>query len=406
MPSFLDTLLSHPDLCLLLAMPVLAAFLGGVGNWLGWRVLFGSLLLQGTPWRRGLLGARAVPVARQMGETLASRISLSELFRLMEPERIAGHVSDSVMLRLDDYVDAIMAEKYAVLWDNLPAALRQRMYARVRKQLPSMLDNLVDDMAENIDALTDLPTLLGEQLGNHPERLVAVIEGALQAEKRFLLQTGVLVGLLLGGAELALFAWQPLPGWALPCIAVAVAILSFWLPRRLLLHPVQPVSFAGHAWQGLAYRQRPGFAALLSRRLVEEVLSLRSLMHMLLSGPGARRTRAMIKHHLRPLMEAGLVRTTIQLLLGMEGYAHIKQLVVERAVATTIGSLSEPGFNHDRTALIESACQEHLGDLAPAELYGLLHPLLAEEEWVQYLVVMTAGLGLGLFQWLWLVLCR
>lgn len=404
MSDFLAAFLARQDVCFLLAMPLLAGLLGGLGNWLGWRVLFGPLPGLRNVWRLGLLGARAEPLTQKMGEALASHISLSELFRLMEPERIAEHVSDSVMPRLNDYVDDIMAEKYAVLWDNLPAALRQRMYSRVRRQLPAMLDNLVDDMAENIDAIVDLPTLLREQLGREPARFTALLENTLQQEKRFLLKAGVAVGFLTGLLALAFYYSLNLPGWSLPCMGLTVAVLSFWVSRRLLFLPVLPARLAGMTWQGRVYRYRPGFATLLSQRLVEQVFSLRSLMQVLLSGPAARRTRAMTKRHMRPLLEAGVVRTTIQLLLGVEGYAHIKQLVVDRAVLATMGSLSDADFSHERTSLIEMACDDHLHEMGPAELHDLLHPLLAESEWVQYMVVMATGVAVGLLQWLWLVL--
>lgn len=402
MDAFLNILLTHPDLSLLLALPVLGALAAGLGHWLGWRVLFGPI--PALKWQSGLLGAKSQDITRTMGERLMPRISLSEFFHLMEPERIAAHISDSVLLRLEDYVDAIMTEKYAVLWANLPMVLRQRIYNRVRKQLPAMLDNLVDDMAENMDELTDLPTLLQERLGSEPAQLTALLESCLQSEKQFLLQSGVLIGVLLGGAELALLSHWAAPGWALPCLAIATTIFAYWLPRRLLFYPMAPISTLGRVWQGYLYRQQPGFARLLAHQLVESVFTIRSLMQVLMSGPVARRTRAMIKRHLRPLLEAGLVRTTIQLMMGVRGYADIKQLAIERAVSTTMGSLADAEFNHDRTRLIEGISQHHFQDIPPNELFQLVHPLLAEEEWLQYLIVIAVGLGVGMLEWAWLVL--
>lgn len=404
MPAFIDNFLAHPDLALLLAIPFLAAALGAASQWLGWQLLFGPLPLKEThKWRQGLLGGNAGFLAQQMGEKLSPRVSLSELVRSMEPERIAGHVTDSVMLRLDDYIDEIMMERYSVIWANLPVALRQRMYARVRKQLPSILDNLVDDMAEHVDLLIDLPSLLREELGTQPARLTDMLKDILQPEKHFLLRAGMYSGALLGCIELFIWAHSTLPAWALLALSVAIAIFSYWFPRRLLLYPLAPTPFMGKRRQGFVYQQTPAFSERLAAKLVDEVFSLGRLMQVLLSGQVARRVRGMVKRHLRPLMDAGLVRTTIQLLLGAEGYANIKQSVVDRAVTTTIQSLSDASFSLERTALIEDVCRRHFQGMDPVETHALLEPFFTEETWAQYVTVIAAGSLLGLAQWLWVI---
>lgn len=401
MDAFLNTLLSHPDFALLLSLPLLAALMGGLANWLGWRVLFGGLPLK--KWPNGILGERSSGIARELGERLMSRVSLSEYFHLMEPERIATRVTETVMMRLEDFVDEIMMEKYAVLWSNLPVALRQRMYARVRKQLPALLDNLVDDIAENVDTLTDIPSLLEERLGSEPSRFNALLEECLKDEKRFLLQSGVLIGLLVGGAELALFTVKPLPAWTLSVLAIGCSILAYWLPRRMLFHPVEPVSFGKWTWQGRIYRQPSKFVSLLIHQLVEEVLNIRILIQVLLSGSVARRTRTMIRRHLRPLLDAGLVRTTIQLIFGARGYADVKQLAVDRAITTAIASLADVDFNQERSQRIDEVSQRQFQDMTPAEQFRLLHSVMAEEEWLQYVTVIATGFVFGMVQWAWMI---
>lgn len=398
MPPVADALWLLPDFWFLLSLPLAAAVLGGLSNLLSWYLLFGTLPVKG-PYHHGILAAHAGAVAGRLGDVLLPLIRLPELFRLMEPEKIAAHVSDEVLDHLDDYVDAIMSEKNGVLWDNLPVMVRHRVYARVRRQLPSILDNFVDDLAENIEDLLDVRSLMLELLERERSLLVQLFQDVLQAERRFLLRAGVLTGFLLGLVELLVWKQMPDPRW-LPLFALAIALLSQWLARRLLFWPDSPVRLGPFVWQGPVRRDRLRLGQILAHRLGEEVLSLSRLMQALLSGPRAERTKATIKRHMRPLMEAGMVRTSIQLLLGAAAYAHIKQRVVDRAVVVTMETLSDADFNHQCSSQIQGFCVTRLGAADPTALAGLLRSVLEEGGWLQWLLIATVGVAFGLMQWL------
>lgn len=398
MPHVTDALWLAPDFWFLLAMPVVAALLGGLSNFLSWRLLFGSLPVSGH-YHNGILSAHAEAVAGRLGDVLLPVVRLSELFRLMEPEKIAAHVSDAVLDHLDDYVDAVMSEKNGVLWDNLPVMVRRRVYARVRRQLPSILDNFVDDLAENIEHLIDVRSLVQELLEHERPLLVLLLQEALQAQGSFLLRAGVLTGLLLGVAELLIWRHWPDPR-LLPLFAVAIALVSLALPRRLLFWPVTTIQVGPFILKGRVLRHLTALNHTLAHRLGMDVLSPRRLMHALLSGSRSARTRVMIKRHMRPLMEAGMVRTSLQVLMGGEAYVHIKQRVVDRAVVLTIDALSDADFNHQCFSQIQGLCATRLEAADPFEMAALLRSVLEEGlEW-QWLVIAFVGVTVGLVQWL------
>jgi hypothetical protein len=396
-----DALLLPPDFWFLLAMPLLAAVLGGLSNFLSWRLLFGVLPVPGR-YQQGIVSAHAEAVAGRLGDALLPLVGLSELFRLMEPEKIAAQISDRVLEHLDDYVDAIMSEKNGVLWDNLPVMVRRRVYERVRRQLPSIFDNFVDDLAENIEALIDVRSLVQEQLVLEPVLLRQLFEETLRAESYFLLRAGVLAGLFLGLAELLLWRYMPNP-YLLPVFAVLIALGSQWLPRLFLFWPVRALKVGPFLWQGQMLRHRLELSRSLAYRLGEDVLSLRRLMQALLSGARAGRTRTMIKRHMRPLMESGLVRTSIQLLLGAAAYVHIKQRVVDRAVLVTMETLSDADFNHHCSGQVQSLYAARLEVASSLELTTLLRSVLDEAKWLQWIVIAGVGAVLGTLQWLALV---
>jgi len=56
-----------------------------------------------------------------------------------------------------------------------------------------------------------------------------------------------------------------------------------------------------------------------------EIVNLQNMMIEVMTGPRSYRTKAIIKKHLRPLLDSGVVRTAIQISIGAEGFADLKK---------------------------------------------------------------------------------
>lgn len=372
---------------LFFVLPALAAGIGGLANWLSQRLLFGPLPAaeRFPPALVRASGEVATRLAAGMGRTLRP----GELFRLMEPEKIASAVTQAVLARLNDHVDEIMRERNAVLWDNLPQLARARVYQRVERQLPSIVDNLVEELAEHMDQLTDLNHLLHDVTDLRRELLPALLAEALAEECRFLRRAGMAVGLLGGLVQALAWAWHPAP-WLVATLAVASVAAALALPRAML--------YRTGSIPGLGRPSGEGLAIVFSRRLCGDVFSARHLLHAVVTGPHAGRARSIIRRHMRPLLETGMVRTTLQLVLGAESYAHIKQLVAERMTFLTISTL-EAGYLDDRQGeRIESACRARLQALSASDLRALVQPVLDQGLWWRVMAGLALGLAAGLLE--------
>jgi uncharacterized membrane protein YheB (UPF0754 family) len=380
-----EALWALPDFWVILALPFLGAAIGGVSNWLSQRLLFGPLVAGGQD--HSMLVSRAGSVAGRIAIILAPWCRFSELFRLMQPEKVAGHVSSAVVARLDEYVDDVMSNRHAVLWSNLPQALRQRIYARVGRQLPSIVDNLMEDLAENVEELVDMSQLLDAFVASNPRALPALLKQVLEEECRFLQRAAIWTGFGLGVVQCILWLYFP-QAWAIIIFCSAVAVGALLLPQVLLVS----------GWPGAGSNLSPWLLAdkarltqSLSRGLAREVLGLRHLMQRVMNGGRAARARSMIRRHMRPLLDASLVRTTLQMLLGAEGYAHIKHQVVEKAVVSTAEILSDAEFNQGRASAMQAACDERIAALPAQELRSLVQVVLDEGLYIR--VGLVAGLG-------------
>lgn len=372
---------------LIFVLPLAAAALGALASWLSLRLLFGPL-----PFAGRLAPALVLDgdlVLDRLADGLGRSLRPGELFRLMEPEKIAAAVAQAVNGRLDEHVDEIMRERHSVLWDNLPQLARQRVYARVDRQLPSILDNLVEELAEHMDEFTDLRDLLRDAIVARRDLLAGLLQEALAEECAFLRRAGVMAGLAVGVFQLFVWLHYPAP-WMQVALAVGVVLAAVELPRRLL--------YRGGRIPGTEHRVGDGLAEVFSRRLAGEVLSARHLLHAVVTGPKAGRARSIIRRHMRPLLETGLVRTTFQLLVGAQGYAHIKHLVTERITALTVDTLGEGYVDRRQGTRIEDACRQRLQALPPAEVRALLQPVLDDGLWWRITTVLLLGLVAGLIE--------
>ncbi|HET8731896.1 MAG TPA: hypothetical protein VFM34_12420 [Moraxellaceae bacterium] len=372
---------------LIFVLPLVAAALGALANFLSSRLLFGPLPFGGR--FRPALVRNAGPVADRLAEGLGRTLHPGPLFQLMEPEKIAAAVAQAVIGRLDEHVDEIMRERNAVLWDNLPRAARMRVYSRVERQLPSIFDNLIDDLAIHMDELTDFQALLRDVIGQRQDLLAASLAEAMHEECRFLRRCGAFVGLILGGIQSFVW-WQHPHAWWLIVTATAIPVMAVQFPRMLLYrHGAIPLS---------AHRAGEGLALVVSRRLAGDVFNARHLLHAVVTGPHASRARSLIRRHMRPLIETGLVRTTLQILFGVEAYAHIKQTVTERVTALTLDTLEGGYLDERQGARIEQACRERLQALPADEVRSLVQPLLDEGLWWRLVAVAGLGLLVGLLE--------
>lgn len=396
MQELFQAIWDRPDFWSFIAIPFIAAAVGWFTNWIAIQMTFWPLEFVGYKrlyigWQ-GIIPAKAEKMAGiVVDNTMAKLSSLSELFQQMEPEKIASHISKSIMERIDEYVDEIMSEKNAVLWDNLPVMVKKRVYSRVRRQLPSIMDNMVDDMAENIEELVDLKQMVVKLLSRDKALMVRVFKDVGDVELRFVVNSGFYFGFIFGLFQMVAWAVYPEP-WVMPFFGFLVGYATNWLALNLIFRPLDPVKVGPFTLHGLFLRRKFEVADKFALISTQEVINLKNLMNEVMTGPRSDRTRAMIKRHMRPLLESGVVRTAVQLTLGAEGYAHIKALVVEKAVAMTIGPLSDPRFNRERAGIIHEIFRDKMRVMSNVEFQDLLRPAFQEDEWI--LIILGAVLGL------------
>lgn len=367
------------------SVPVVAAVVGWFTNWLAIQMSFYPVQFVGVGrwfgWQ-GVIPRKAEKMAHIcVDRTLAQLGDLNAVYRKLEPRRIVEQVVSQVNPRLDEYIDEIMYDIQPVLWDNLPTFLRERIYSWAREQLPSRVESLVEDFGDDLSELVDLKALLSRELALHPDLMNRIFREAGAVELRRVINSGAVIGGLLGAAVAPL--WHRYPEfWLLPVAGFGIGFATNWLAINLIFRPLEPTRMLFWRVQGLFLRRQNEISEVWSRLVANELITVEKVADAMINGQHGDRTRVIIQKHLRPLLDNSLLmKLTAQVTFGMSGYTELKKAMNNKAVMATHDVFGDPAFNLERAPVVAEVLSQQMKSLAPAEFQDILRPAFREEEW-------------------------
>jgi uncharacterized membrane protein YheB (UPF0754 family) len=384
-----------PDWRGIALIPLVAAVVTWVHVWIAMKMVFYPLEFVGfaKPWLgwQGIVPRKAGKMAGILVDNTLKRLgSLSEVFREMQPEEIARHISTSLLDNIEDFIDEIMNDKNRVLWENLPVSLKKRVYSQVRKQIPEIMDKLVKDLGENIESLMDLKHMIV----NHMEKDRALVVRAFlevgDKEIAFVVNSSFWLGLTFGVVQMVLWLFFPVR-WCLPLYGMGLGYLTNWVAINMVFRPLNPIYIGPWKLQGVFLKRQAEVSEKFSHLATLEMMSLKHIMTEVMTGKHADRTRALIKRHIGPLLEGGVIRTAMQLTVGPAAYAALKMTITDKAMIMSLQPMEDPAFNRDRAGVIEKIFSDRMKLMTSQEFQDLLRPAFEEDEWI--VIVMGAVMG-------------
>lgn len=393
---------ARPEFWVFVSMPFIAGTIGWITNWLAVQMTFYPTEFIGIRpflgWQ-GIIPSKVEKMASiVVDKTLQKLGSLDEFFREMEPEKIASHISKVTQARVEEYTDEVMSERNAVLWENLPIIVKKRVYQRVNRQIPELMDGLVKDISENIEDLVDLKHMITTLLVDDKKLLNRVFLEVGEPEFRFVINSGFYFGFLFGLIQLAVYINYP-EDWVNPVFGFLVGTATNWLALNVIFRPLNPVQLGPITMHGLFLKRQRDVAATFARLTTQEFMTVKNLMRAVMTGPRSHRTRAIIKKNIRPLVEGGVVRTAAQLTVGMGGYMNLKKAIEAKAIDMSLDPFDDPTFNKERGVVVERLFRERMEALSSEEFQELLRPAFQEDEWILILVGGVLGAMAGFIQW-------
>jgi uncharacterized membrane protein YheB (UPF0754 family) len=407
----------------LIAVPFFTGAIGYVTNWTGVLMLFYPVRFRG--WRAGWLRSVAhvlpyrlqqipgimiggvgwqgiVPSrAAKMG-SLAVDVGIAKLgtprefFDQLEPARIAEHIANSVKDEIRPIVDEVMEREQPRLWRDLPRAIRELVYNRVDSQLPSIVQDLTDRIAEHIEQLVDVKLMVIRRFEADPELANRVFLDMGQRELKFIQNFGFFFGFLLG-IPVAVVTHFLTAWWILPILGVFVGYVTNWMALWMIYEPAEPWQLGPWRIHGLFVRRQPEVADVYARIVAQEIITVANFGGELLHGPQSDRTRALIESSMRPVIDTavGPVRPALRVALGEESYESIRHALAVAPVETMMAPLSDPEFSASQSATMRKLIAERMREMAPKDFAEMLHTATREDEWLLLLHGAVLGFAGG-----------
>lgn len=404
--EWISTFLAQPDWWKYLLIPVIAAAIGFGTNWLAVQMTFWPPKFIGI-WEPYLGWQGVIPRKIEkmssilVDQTVTKLGTLQEFFKEMEPDAISAHLIEAISARIEEYTDEVMLEKNHILWENLPIIVKKRVYDRARKMVPVLVEDMIKDMSENIEDLVDLKHMIISQLTNDAELLNRVIKEVGHAEFKFVIKSGIMFGFPFGVIQA--IVWYIYPSlWILPVFGTLVGAITNMLALNLIFQPLEPkyINLFGKRIkiQGLFLKRQNEVAEVFCRIMTTDMMTLKHLMAAMMNGPKAHRAKAMIKRHIKPFVEGGVVKTLAQITVGPSGYVDLKRTIEEKAYELSVEPFDDPDFNRERGLIVERLFRERMEALTPAEFQDLLRPAFQEDEWILIAIGGVLGFLAGVAQ--------
>lgn len=422
-----DALRSRPDFWGFITIAPVAATVTWLHVWMALKMVFYPLDFWGLRLGPLPLGWQGI-VPRKAGkisgiivdQTLSKLGSLQEFFAAMNPDEMAAYLSEAIEGDLDELIDDLMYERHALLWENLPYAIKRRIYAQARQQLPEVMRELVTELTYSVENLVDMRGMVVRQMENDRALMVRMFLKVGQKEINFIWHISFVIGFAFGILQMGI--WLVVPWhWTIVFWAALWGFLTNWIAIWMVFNPVDPVRFRapqlvkrvqGFPWirpcvphlgtytlHGAFMRRQAEVAEVFAGITTHELITLHNIMKEMMYGPYADRTRRIIKRHINQALSTPLVRTTLQLGLGPKNFAQLKVDLVEKSIQATMGPVADPVLNHSRAEKIFGLIRDRIRALSPPEFQSLLRPAFQEDEWILIVLGGVTGALAGYLQY-------
>ena len=361
-----QTFVNRPDFWAVLSIIPVTAFVTWAHVWMALKMVFYPINFWGfhlgplpVGWQ-GIVPRKAGRISGIITDNTLSKLgSIREFLQAMDPDDMARIIGEQVGFELEHLIDEVMMDRNAVLWENLPFAIKRRIYAQAQKQMPAILRELVTELTMNVESLVDMREMVVSQMEGDRRLMVRMFLKVGQKEINFIWHISALIGMFFGIFQM--IVWFVVPWhWTVPFWAAIWGFLTNWIAiwmvfNPLYPHPVKYPQFFARTtnrkfpWikpviprigtyniQGAFMKRQDEVSDVFASVVTEDLITLKSIMTEMMYGGRKDKTRRIIKRHINEIMETPLVRTSLQLSLGPKEYARLKTDLIDRSIEITM----------------------------------------------------------------------
>ncbi|WP_239574163.1 DUF445 family protein [Actinokineospora baliensis] len=384
-------------------MPLVAAVIGYVTKRAAIEMMFRPLEFVGVGplgWQ-GVIPRNSERMASVAMELMTTNlISPREVFGRLDPKRVAQELREPIERAVDEIAREVLAEYQPNLWELLPRQAQERVLGRIRRDAPSVVERLMREVADDIEALLDVKAMAVRALVRDKAVLNRLIRGTAAPEMRFIARSGIWFGLVIGVVQLITWALTKNP-WVLPLFGGLTGWLTDWLALKMIFFPRRPKRFLGLVtWQGMFQRRRMAVARDYGELIAGEILTVANVLEAVLTGPGADRLHRMVEREVRRAVDeqASLAKPLVVAAVGPRRYQEMKAAAARRAIEHVPDTVRHiEGYATDALDIRATIVRQIQG-LTPVQYEGLLRPAFRQDEWKLITVGALIGFLVGELQ--------
>ena len=397
-------------------IPVVAAFVGYITNWLAvkmifypvafwgpafWRALEGNLYgfdvlspLGAIGWQ-GIVPAKAPRMAFTMVTMVTEKlIDVSQTFLRLNPEDISNLLFSRIpeiahaiasTLTLNKFPWAMDIAKNAV--PTLPGPLLSELHESV---VSKYLSGFVVLLQANVDRVIDLKELVVTEMSVDRSVLCELFQRCGRAELKFLTDSGFFFGFLLGLIQMVVWMFYDNP-WTLTIGGTIVGYLTNWIALKLIFEPIEPVYFGGFKLQGLFLQRQHEVSGEFSDHLAENVLTSEKIWNNIFTGRKRPEFDDMLETYTKDFVTKEGLERGLDSLGESTTDVQIIQSVSEELSKELPKHVEVLHEYTDETLALKELMRERMELMTPKEFERVLHPIFEEDEMT--LIISGAVLG-------------
>jgi uncharacterized membrane protein YheB (UPF0754 family) len=355
-------------------------------------------IMQGGIGWQGIIPARAAKMGSIAVDKAIAKIGTpSELFKELDPDRIAEQMTVMFEPRVEEIVDRTMRREQPGLWSDVPQRAKDALYARVQDQLPDIMRQITEEMGIYIDQLVDFKILVIDHFQRNPELASKVFKDVGARELRLMVNFGFLFGFLLG-IPVAVITHFVTDWWLLPLLGIVVGWTTNLLGMRVIFEPVEETKLGPFKLHGLFLRRQDEVAEVYASIIADHVITMENFGDFLLNGPRADRTEQMLYEAMLPAIDraAGPLRGVARVAVGTREYDTITDAFARESREHTMTPFQDHDFGRHQSENIRKLFAARTKELPSRDFVEMLRSAIKEDEWMIYLHGGVLGLAGGL----------
>ncbi len=394
-------------LTVIVAVPLVTAFIGYITNWAAVKMIFLPEEFVGV-WKigwQGVLPSKAEVFAKDVAGTVGDVISPAELAERLDPAEMEALFSG----RLDAELPAVLREAAEMLspgiWDQMVPDAQQMVIEQVKSEGRQLVEEVFDDLQGISDEILDLEQLVFDLLsGPNVKRLTRLFQEIGGNELRAIVRFGGYFGFVIGCFQALSFSvfdqW-----WLLPLVGGIVGLGTNYLALQMIFRPIEPKKYPSErlgivTYQGMFPSRQAEIAADYGRISAREIITPANLIRIITEGEAGTKIARLVLDKVGERVEAArpMVEMMAQTTVTDEQLDAVKLMVIERVGQAAPEVQPEIEAYLEKQLGVAELVETKLNAMPKLEFERLLRGIFEQDEWILIVIGGVLGASVGLLQ--------